>query len=116
MKDTLHKYQYILIISHSFLIKIRNVSDKSCRENQNRSFAFSNFSENHAVYEIRWKNIVEWGMPQTTLRLKRIACWIPKAPNKQHSGCVILILFPLQQWLQERSLVLLYTHIACLVE
>jgi hypothetical protein len=37
---------------------MRNVSDKSCRENQNAHFMFSNFfSENPAVYEI-WKNIV----------------------------------------------------------
>ena len=29
-----------------------------------------------------------------------------------HSGCVILIDFPLQQWLQERASVLRYTYIA----
>jgi hypothetical protein len=40
---------------------MRNVSDKSCRENQNTHFMFSNFVvvvENLAVYEIMWKNIV----------------------------------------------------------
>jgi len=48
----------------------------------------------------------------------RISCWIPKAINT-HSGCVILIAFPLQQCLHEspsmlplRTLpVLLYYHI-----
>jgi len=30
-------------------------------------------------------------------------------------GCVILIAFPLQQWLHERSSVLLYTYVASLV-
>ena len=30
-----------------------------------------------------------------------IACWIPKATNT-HSGCVVLVVFPLQQWLEER--------------
>ena len=43
-----------------FLLTIRNVSDKSCRENQNTLFVFSNFfpPENRALYEITWKNIV----------------------------------------------------------
>ena len=34
---------YILIIYHSFLLRMRHVSDKSCRENQNVHFMFSNF-------------------------------------------------------------------------
>ena len=33
-------------------------------------------------------------------RRMRIACWAPKATNT-HSEYVILIAFPLQQWLQE---------------
>jgi hypothetical protein len=41
----------------------------------------------------------------------RIACWIPKATNT-HSQYVILIGFPLQQWLHERPSMLCYTHIA----
>ena len=45
-----------LIISRSVLLRMRNVSDKSCRENQNTHFVFSNsFSENRAVYEIMGK-------------------------------------------------------------
>ena len=44
----------------------------------------------------------------------RIARWIPKATNT-HSGCVILIAFPLQHWLQERAPMLRYTYISCLV-
>jgi len=43
-----------------------------------------------------------------------IACWIPKATDA-YSGCVILIAFPLQQWLHKRTSVLHYTHNACLV-
>jgi hypothetical protein len=34
---------YFFIISRSFLLRMRNVSDKSCRENQNTYFVFSNF-------------------------------------------------------------------------
>jgi len=32
-----------IIISHWTLLRIRNVSDKICRENQNTNFMFSNF-------------------------------------------------------------------------
>jgi hypothetical protein len=38
-------------------------------------------SENLAVYEKMWKNIVERGRPQMTIRRMRIACWVPKATN-----------------------------------
>ena len=44
----------------------------------------------------------------------RIACWIPKATNT-HSEYVMLIAFPLQQWLHERASILCYTYIACIV-
>jgi hypothetical protein len=43
-----------------------------------------------------------------------IACWIPKATNA-HTGCVVLIPFPLQQWLHKYASMLRYTYIACLV-
>jgi len=40
---TLHEDLYtILITSRSVLLRMRNVSDKSCRENQNTHFVFSN--------------------------------------------------------------------------
>jgi len=40
---TVHKHQYaVLIISCSILLEMRNVSDKSCRENQNTHFMFNN--------------------------------------------------------------------------
>ena len=41
---TLHEDQYkFLIISGTFLLIMRNVSGKSCRENQNTQFMFNNF-------------------------------------------------------------------------
>jgi len=43
-----------------------------------------------------------------------VACWIPKATYR-HSDYVILIAFPLQHRLHERSSMLRYTYIACLV-
>ena len=44
----------------------------------------------------------------------RIVCWIPKAINTK-AEYVILMAFAQQQWLQERSSVLPYTYIACIV-
>ena len=35
------------------------VSDNNCKENQNTHFTFNNFfSENRAVYEVMWKNMI----------------------------------------------------------
>jgi hypothetical protein len=67
------------------------------------------FFENHVVCEITWKNLVERVKPQMTMWRMHIACWIPKATNT-HTGCVIVIAFPLQQWLHERAAVLGYTN------
>ena len=44
----------------------------------------------------------------------RFACWITKTPDT-HSEYVILIPFPLQQWLRERASMLRYTYNAFLV-
>jgi len=49
-----------------------------------------------------------------TIWVMRFACWIPKATNT-HSQYVMLIAFPLQQWLNERVSMLRYTYIACIV-
>ena len=62
---------------------MRIVSHKSCRENQNTHFVFSDFLENSTVYEVMWKNIVERGRPPMTIWRKRIAFWITKATNTE---------------------------------
>ena len=46
---------HVLIISLSFLRRMRNSSDKNYRQNQKTLFMFNNFFENRAVYEIMWK-------------------------------------------------------------
>ena len=67
--STLHKDQCgCVIISGSVIHRMRNISGKSCRENQNTHFMFNNFSsENRAFYEIAWKNIVEPDRPLVTI-------------------------------------------------
>jgi hypothetical protein len=65
---TLREDLCIFMISRSILFRMRNVLDKSCRENQNTHFIFNNvISEHHAVYEIMWKNMVKSDGPQTTI-------------------------------------------------
>jgi len=48
------------------------------------------FPENHAVYEIMWKNMVHSDRPQIKIRCMCIECWVPKATNT-YSQYVILI-------------------------
>jgi hypothetical protein len=76
-------------------------------------FMFNNFFlENPTVYEIRWKSTVETDGPHMTIWRMRIAYWITRAINT-HLEYVIIIAFPLQQWLRERASMLPSTHIAC---
>ena len=72
------------------------------------------FFENRTVYEIMWKNIVEWDRPQMTIWRMHIAYWIREATNT-HSEYAITIALPQQQWLYERAFVLRYMYVACLV-
>jgi hypothetical protein len=101
-------------ISLNFFIA-RNILDKICRKIKTY-FLFKNFFLNRAVYQIMWKNIVKPDAPHLAIwRMRmRTACWISKNTNT-HAECGTLIVFPLQQWLQERALLLRYTFITCLV-
>ena len=67
------------------------------------------FFDNRAVYESMWKNMIERGRPQMTMRRMRDASCVPKATNT-HSQYVIYVAFPLQQPLHERVNVTLYTQ------
>jgi len=63
----LHKYHYTFyIISHSVLLRMRNVADKSRRENWNTRYVEQLFL-NHVIYEIMWTNILVLDRPQMTI-------------------------------------------------
>jgi len=66
--STVHEDPYtLLIISRSVLLRMRNVSDRSCRGIQNTFYIQKHFfPENRAVYEIMWKNIIDPDRPQMT--------------------------------------------------
>jgi len=109
--DTWHEDQCTcLIISHIFLLRMRNGSDKSCRENQNMHLMFNNFfPENCSICEITWKSMVEAeGTDDNTIQPMPFACRITKAADR-HSGCIILISFPLLQWLHKHASLLCNT-------
>jgi len=46
---------------------MRNVLDKSCRDNRNILCSFFFLSENSAVCEIKWTNFVQPDRPQMTI-------------------------------------------------
>jgi hypothetical protein len=83
---------YIMIVSRSVTLRMRAVSDKSYRENENTHFMSSNFFSPPKFVpfcEIMWKNSQESDRPQMTIWCICIACRIPKATNT-HSEYVII--------------------------
>jgi hypothetical protein len=72
------------------------------------------FFEYRAVYEIMWKNIVGLDRPHMTIWLMRTACRMTE-PTITHSEYVILTVFALGQWLQERvsALRLFVLYLSC---
>ena len=87
-------------ISYRILIRMRNVSEKNCRENQNTHFTFNNFFFRcHSIYETMWTNTIEPGRPQMTIWRMCFACWMTNSTSK-HSKHAVLIAFPRQQWLR----------------
>ena len=88
---------------------MRNISEKICRENQNILCSIIFFSENRAVYEIMWKNIVQSDRVQMTIWRMRVAFWIPEATDT-HSEYVILLLSTATVAARTHLNVTLYVH------
>jgi len=78
---TSHEDRYaFFIIYRSVLLRMRNVSGKSCRQNQKGHFMFNKvfFSK---IYYIMWKNKVGPERPQMTMWRLRVSRLVPKATN-----------------------------------
>jgi hypothetical protein len=77
------EYFTFTIISRLFLLRTRNVFEKSCRENQNTYFTFIKFSpKNRAVYEAMCRHVrARQAADANVMRRMLIACWITKATD-----------------------------------
>jgi len=82
------------IISRSVVLTMRNISDESCRQNQNTHFVFSKFFSKNRSFWYNTEKYCRGSRAQITIWRMHIACWIPKATNS-HLKCVIHVVFQL---------------------
>ena len=97
-----------MIISHSVVIRMRNVSVKThilC------SITF--FPEIRAVYEIMEKNAVERVRPQMATNTAHALCMLG-TQGYTHTLIICNAAFPHQQWMHERVSAIKY--LACLAD
>jgi hypothetical protein len=113
---TLHKdLCTFMIISRWILFRKRNVSNKSCRQNQNTHFMFNIFFRKSCRL---WDTVKKYGRARhvtdnNIIQRMRFACCITKATDthsRAHTHTHIHTLricntycFPRQQWLRERA-------------
>ena len=62
-----------MIIPPSFILRMRNVSDKFVEKIRTHVLCSINFSKNRVVYELMWKYIAELGRLLMKIRRMRIA-------------------------------------------
>jgi len=112
MKTYFHLWQYLA----QFLLQREMFQTEVAEKIENIFCVQQHFflPEIHAVCEIMWKNSAKPDRPHITIWPCAFSCWIPKAIDA-HLECVILIVFPLQQWLHQSASMLLYTYTDCLV-
>jgi len=106
---TWHEDLCTFIISRPVIVKMGNVSHKSCRNSKHTFDVQSFVFENHAVHAIMWENTVQPDRPQMRIQRMRIACWIPKATDTQ-SEYVMHIAFHCNNGNTSRLHVKLYVH------
>jgi len=95
---------------HHGVIRMKNVSDKRGRGNQNTHFMFNNIFS-WKLYRC-WDGVEKYGRARkaVNVNIMCIAWWKHKATDL-HSEYAILITFPRQQCLRERvSMLHLYVH------
>jgi hypothetical protein len=112
------------------LLRMRNVSNNSCRENQNKHFMFSNvFPENHTVYDTVEKfGGARGAINDVAIWRKRVAWWISMATRTDrychahvlrhthgrvltHTNKYITHCFSTVTMICERASILLYTYV-----
>ena len=96
---------------------MRNASDKSCRETQSTYFTFNNFSQNHVVYEIMWKNMVRRDGPQMAIQHVAWALHAEQQKPQIHTKDMKYSSFPMatKSTRTRSNVTFSYTHTACFV-
>ena len=89
---------------------MKNISDKSCRENRNTHFVFNESPPPKIMPFMRCEKKKKYATPQ---QATDGSYQFTKATDT-HSEYVIPTAFPQQQWLRERKLILGFTYIAWL--
>jgi len=110
-EDTAHFWSYLAQFLEWKIFQTKVVEKLETHFMLNNFFFFFKC----AIYETMWKNIVQ----QETHRWKYGTCTYHAGYlrlQNAHTRCIILIAFPLQQWLHERTSMLRDTYIACLVK
>jgi hypothetical protein len=99
---TLHEGQHtFMIISHSVLLRVRNVS-KLYRKSKTHILRSVNFfPENNAANVIMWKNMEEPDRPQMTIQYG--GCALHAGYQRLQTHTIILTAFTRQQLLRERA-------------
>jgi len=93
MKTNIHFWSYIT----QLFLEWNMLQTKVVEKIKIHIYVMELIFENHATYEIMWKNIVELDRPKMTVWCICIACWIPNSTNTR-TEYVIPIFSPLQQW------------------
>jgi hypothetical protein len=96
---------FMMMISRWIIHRMRNLSDKSFRESQNKRFMTNNFFTKIVPFMRQCGKRLKADRAQMTIWRMSAACLITKATDK-HSEYVILIALPLLQWLYEHNSVL----------
>jgi hypothetical protein len=106
----LHEGLCTFMIILRSVLRIRNVSDKRCRENQNTHFMLNNLSRKSCrLWDVEKYDTVRQATNDSIIHRMRFARFINKA-TEAHSEYVIFIASPRQQRLCERASMLRYTH------
>jgi hypothetical protein len=99
---TIHEDQCtFLVMPRSVLLRIRDISDKGCRGNQNRHFMLNNFLPKFVPF-MRQRGNISYSEAGNRwwIRSMRSACWKTKVACR-HSEYVIFIAFLQLRWLGE---------------
>jgi hypothetical protein len=88
-------YVRIFMISR-WLLRVRNASDKHCRENQNTHFMLNNSPPLPRKSCRVWDNVEKYGRARqvtdgSIIHRMRFACWVIKAQtHTQNTSCILL--------------------------